>query len=510
MKKLFLITLSVLALASCSGLKDRLDRLEDRVAELEKQCDRINNDLKALQSLVDVLDQADFIKSVTPVTEGSSVIGYTMEFRKSPSITIYYGKDGENGKDGKDAPRIGIRKDGDVYYWTIGDEWLLDDEGKRIRVNAVDGVTPRLKLEDGSLWISYDNGATWSELGETAPMIMKDIREDDSYVYITLYSGTEIRLPKSSSVISFEDNTVKTICVKHWDTNKDGELSYDEAAAVKSLGTVFQGMGIMYFNELAYFTGLEEIAENAFYKSGLQEVVLPASLKSIGPRAFYATPLVSVSIPETVETIGKAAFYACRYLEHANIPASFTEIPAQLFAGCWSLQEMTLPEGTTKIGEQAFLECFEMADVALPSTLDTLGNSAFSKCRRFTEIILPESVRSVGHSAFYGCENASRIELPDHITILDHMLFHSCLALETFTVPSKVDTIGWYTFWDCPGLTKLIMKPAVPPTVRTDNSGASSLFTNCPEDFRIYVPDVETYKNDPYWSRYSELFLPME
>lgn len=48
------------------------------------------------------------------------------------------------------------------------------------------------------------------------------------------------------------------------------------------------------------------------------------------------------------------------------------------------------------------------------------------------------------------------------------------------------------------------------PTVRTDNSGAYSLFTNCPEDFRIYVPDVETYKNDPYWSRYSELFLPME
>ena len=35
------------------------------------------------------------------------------------------------------------------------------------------------------------------------------------------------------------DATVKSICVQNWDTNGDGELSFSEAAAVTSLGTVF-------------------------------------------------------------------------------------------------------------------------------------------------------------------------------------------------------------------------------------------------------------------------------
>ena len=42
--------------------------------------------------------------------------------------------------------------------------------------------------------------------------------------------------------ISFADANVKAICVRSttgWDTNGDGELSYAEAAAVTSLGTVF-------------------------------------------------------------------------------------------------------------------------------------------------------------------------------------------------------------------------------------------------------------------------------
>ena len=80
----------------------------------------------------------------------------------------------------------------------------------------------------------------------------------------------------------------------------DGELSYDEAAAVKSLGTVLQGMGIMYFNELAYFTGLEEIAENAFAKCRrFTEIILPESVRSVGHSAFYGCENASrIELPD--------------------------------------------------------------------------------------------------------------------------------------------------------------------------------------------------------------------
>ena len=43
----------------------------------------------------------------------------------------------------------------------------------------------------------------------------------------------------SRANISFADATVKSLCVANWDTNGDGEISYEEASAVTSLGTVF-------------------------------------------------------------------------------------------------------------------------------------------------------------------------------------------------------------------------------------------------------------------------------
>jgi len=54
-----------------------------------------------------------------------------------------------------------------------------------------------------------------------------------------------------SPSICFADANVKAICVANWDTNGDGELSEDEAAAVTDLGTVFQGKtSITSFDEL--------------------------------------------------------------------------------------------------------------------------------------------------------------------------------------------------------------------------------------------------------------------
>ncbi len=45
--------------------------------------------------------------------------------------------------------------------------------------------------------------------------------------------------PSPDQVIAFADEAVKAICVANWDTNKDGELSYEEAAAVTDIGNKF-------------------------------------------------------------------------------------------------------------------------------------------------------------------------------------------------------------------------------------------------------------------------------
>ncbi|MBR4365713.1 MAG: serine/threonine protein kinase, partial [Bacteroidaceae bacterium] len=60
-------------------------------------------------------------------------------------------------------------------------------------------------------------------------------------------------------VIDFADPAVEALCVANWDTNHDGELSFNEAAAVTDLGEVFKGnTEITSFDELQYFTGLTD------------------------------------------------------------------------------------------------------------------------------------------------------------------------------------------------------------------------------------------------------------
>ena len=398
--------LPILLLTSCGDLKSRMDDIEARMAALEKQCDRMNSDLAALRSIVNVLDQADFIKGVTPVTAGGEVIGYTLEFRNSPSITIYHGTDGKDGKDGKDAPRIGIRKDGDGYYWTLDGEWLLDEQGSRIPVSGrdgtdgrdgADGITPQLKIEDGIWWVSYDNGLSWSELGAVAPMVVADIREDANYVYITLSSGTEIKLPKVGSVISFEDPMTKMLCVKRWDANKDGELSFDEAAAVTSLGETFQGAGITYFNELAYFSGLESIDDNAFNKSGVQEVTLPAVLDTIGESAFSkCNAFTEMIMPQSVRYVGQSCFHTCENLAHVEIPEGVKVLDHMVFHSCHAMESFTVPRSIEQIGWFTFWDCTLLRELVLLPTVppavrtDNGSYTLFKDCPEDLVIRVPD------------------------------------------------------------------------------------------------------------------------
>ena len=106
--------------------------------------------------------------------------------------------------------------------------------------------------------------------------------------------------------IKFIDNAVKTLCVVSWDTNGDAELSYEEAAAVTDIGTTFERSAIVSFTELAYFTGLSYIANEAFWGClSLKKIELPHNITSIGDNAFNTcTSLTSVTIPDSVTSIG--------------------------------------------------------------------------------------------------------------------------------------------------------------------------------------------------------------
>ena len=336
MRRLFALVVSVLALvvASCSyddtAIWDKVNGLEDRVAKLEELCKKANSDIEALQTIVEALQQNDYVVSVAPVIEAGKTVGYTITFAKSGEVTIYNGKDGKDGADGKDGvdgdggyiPNIGVKKDVDgIYYWTLDGEWLLDESGNKVPAqgeqgadgaqgeqgqpgedgqdgqdgqdgkDGKDGVTPKLKIENDYWYVSYDNGATWSVVGKATAegtsagdSIFERVEVENDCVIFYLTDGSSFTLPISNQtdgdIIRFLDNAVKIRCVMNWDTDGDNELSKAEAAKVTSLDDVFGVCdAIVAFDELKYFTGLTEIEPYAFAEAfNLHKITLPESI----------------------------------------------------------------------------------------------------------------------------------------------------------------------------------------------------------------------------------------
>ena len=229
MKRIFLYISIAFCFLGCNH-KDLLwtevvDDLDGRVTSLELICSEMNTNIAALQTIVDVLQSNDYITGIVEIKRDGVVIGYTITFGKHDPITIYHGQDGKDGQDGTDG------KDGK---------------------DGADGITPQLKIEEGYWYISYDNGATWTQLGKATGEDGKDgqngsngtngkdgqdgdsmfqsVTQDDNYVYFTLADGTVIKIAKSSNNQA-NDEYVFTIT---YDSN-DGTNS-------KIVDTIFYGV----------------------------------------------------------------------------------------------------------------------------------------------------------------------------------------------------------------------------------------------------------------------------
>ena len=213
MKKLFfsLCAVALLSLSSCDKyddgpLSNRVDNLENRVKSLEEQCKQLNANITSVQTLVNAMENGDAITSVTPIKEGDKEVGYSFAFSKSPSISVYHGKDGQDGASGS-APEIGIKKDDKGNYcWTINGEWIVGEDGNKVSsTGASDSVLPEFKIDKDNWLMSADGGETWVNLGKgTADgknAVFNDIdTTDPNKVTFTLSDGTKFELPRQAEL----------------------------------------------------------------------------------------------------------------------------------------------------------------------------------------------------------------------------------------------------------------------------------------------------------------------
>ena len=330
--------------------------------------------------------------------------------------------------------------------------------------------------------------------------------------------------------IVFEDEVMKEMCVKAFDTNGDGELSYAEAAAVTDLSKMtLTKKTFKKFNEFKYFTSVTYIPISYFKGIGITEITLPESLKNIDNYAFQGCPnLKYIIIPENVNRIGYGVFSNCTNLIEARIygkiyslsghissekmgvfanctslvqiiiPESVTEIEGYALSGCSSLTNITIPDGVTYIAKGAFSGCTNLTSITLPESIKSIYNNVFYGCSSMTTIIIPESVTSIGDYAFSGCSSLASITIPESVTSIGDYAFSGCSSLASITIPESVTSISMYAFKGCSSLTSITIPESV-------TSVGSSAFSGCSSLMSITMPESVTSVGSSAFSGCSSL-----
>ncbi len=384
------------------------------------------------------------------------------------------------------------------------------------------------------------------------------VSRNETYTTNVVGDMTLIAHFASENNITFADANVKTVCVSHWDTNGDNELSYAEAASVTSLSNYFQNNSeITSFVELQYFIGLSSIGYYAFYGCvGLTSIELPSFLTSLEDAAFCGctgltsiaipnsvtyirmsafggcTGLTSIDIPNSVTTIGPKAFSQCSGLISIEIPTTVTSIGENPFVSCSSLEQIivdygntvydsrencnaliktntnelisgckntVIPNSVTTIGGNSFTGCSGLTSMEIPNSVSTIGYGAFTDCRNMVSIVIPNSVISIEHAAFHYCSSLNSITIPESVTSINDWTFYGCISLTSVNIGNSVTSIGNKAFYNCHNLASLTILVETPPTLGDD------VFYNVNTSIPIYVPcaSLSAYQNASGWNEFT-------
>lgn len=186
-KKYILIGLLALGISACNtdDLERDINALKERVENYEAQVQRLNDDMNIIRVLL------DGNKSISGYTvEGDT---YVLTLSNGETVRLTQGVDGSN------YPSVEIGENGN---WIIAGV----DTGKRAQAQDGDAApyTPQFKIENGTWWVSYNDGESWTNLnisaandsGVTANSnpVTSVVREGNT-IKITLTGGGEYYIP---------------------------------------------------------------------------------------------------------------------------------------------------------------------------------------------------------------------------------------------------------------------------------------------------------------------------
>lgn len=229
----------------------------------------------------------------------------------------------------------------------------------------------------------------------------------------------------------------------------------------------------------------------------LKEVRLPSTLTTIPKSTFKeCVSLKKVELPTGLTAIEEYAFEGSG-IEEMVIPETVKKL-ASSFTDCKNLKRFVFPKNMETIENRMFDGCEMLSDITLPTNLKTIGNYAFDNTL-FNKSELPATVTTIGFNAFAYCTQLKEMVIPEGVTIIPGALFMSCTSLARVVLPSTVTELaGRDTFKDCP-LTDIVCHAPTAPT-----AGSYIFNDNHYSTTRLIVPEGSNYKDKYPWSRFNQ------
>ena len=242
---------------------------------------------------------------------------------------------------------------------------------------------------------------------------------------------------------------------------------------------------------------VEIIGSQAFYGSGITELVIGDQANTIGDATFMnCRNLVSVTIsnPETV--FGTSVFRECSSLKTIKFPDGVDRLPSYMLAGT-GITSFSIPDSVTHLGDGVFQGCQHLENVSIPSEIEDLSSHLFDGCSSLIGVDLPEGITKIPSYLLYGCKSVVEISIPDSVVeyeeycfagtgiekvqidtpVIPEGMYRDCQSLSIIEIGSSVEDVSENAFRGCTSLKNLVIPENVEYVSEYAFAGCTSLST---------------------------------
>lgn len=251
--------------------------------------------------------------------------------------------------------------------------------------------------------------------------------------------------------------------------------------------------------------GLKSIGDMAFFNSTIEEIVFPSTLEQLEENIFYyCYNLKKADLSQTKITKLPASTFVYAGIEEVLLPATLKEIGAQAFLSTSQLKTIKIPENVKTIGLEAFRES-GITTVKLPNSVTTIAQRAFYYCPELTEVttygtILNDDPQAMIHPyCLEGCPKLTRFEISKSIRILGQGLLGGNRKVTQLTIPANVTQINFSAFNNT-DIKEVNVEGITPPQV------FEKVWYGFPDNItviRVPSESVEKYKNANGWKDFT-------